>query len=480
MSKEEYRMKEEIKALQARLFTLQRALINAKRPVIVLIEGFGASGKGDIISELISEMDSRGYRVYTKLGDNEEDKRRPALAPFWEAIPKKGEISIFVHGWYELMFKSSLEGKKKRGLAKSINTFERQLADDGYIIYKFYLSTGKKEQSRRLKELSEDKSTAWRVTKSDYKCNKEYDKREAIVSKIIAKTDTSYAPWKWVDSTDEDIAIYNILSTMVVELEAILARKVSRKSVVDKQEIPLIKMPKLKKVLLDKVIEEVEYKALLKEEKKKLRELHGYLYQKKIPVVLGFEGWDAAGKGGAIRRLSWALDPRGFDIIPVAAPSANELAHHYLWRFWKHIPKKGHIAIFDRTWYGRVMVERIERFTSKKRCAEAYNEINEFEKELSDWGAIVMKFWIQIDNEEQLKRFNARQKTPAKRYKITEEDWRNREKWDVYEKAVDEMIKKTSTENAPWIIVEGNDKKYARIKVIRAVREAIEARIGSK
>ena len=175
-----------------------------------------------------------------------------------------------------------------------------------------------------------------------------------------------------------------------------------------------------------------------------------------------------------------ALDPRGFEAVPVAAPDAREKNRHYLWRFWTRLPKDGHITIFDRTWYGRVMVERLEKFTPEERCAMAYREINEFEKELTDSGMIVLKFWIQIDKDEQLKRFNDRMNTPEKRWKITDEDWRNREKWDLYEAAVDEMIQKTSTKNAPWIIVEGNDKKYARLKVLETLTARLKEEVKKR
>ena len=243
------------------------------------------------------------------------------------------------------------------------------------------------------------------------------------------------------------------------------------------RRFPLREVPPLSAVDLSPKVSDEDYHRELKKEKKKLQRLHSALYREKVPVVIGFEGWDAAGKGGAIRRLSWALDPRGFDVVPIAAPTPDALARHYLWRFWRELPKDGHVVLFDRTWYGRVMVERIEGLTSEVRWRQAYDEINAFEKELSDWGAVVLKFWLQIDPDEQLRRFTARQETPEKQYKITDEDWRNREKWERYEAAVDEMLQKTSTEYAPWVIVESNDKKYARLKVLKTVRKALERRL---
>ena len=222
---------------------------------------------------------------------------------------------------------------------------------------------------------------------------------------------------------------------------------------------------------------EEEYDTLLNQYQKRLRELHNELYRKKIPVIIAYEGWDAAGKGGNIKRITEALDPRGYEVHPIASPEPHEKARHYLWRFWNRLPKTGHIAIFDRTWYGRVMVERLEGFCSENDWQRAYVEINEFEKELADWNAVIVKFWVQIDKDTQLARFKERENTPEKRWKITDEDWRNREKWDLYEEAVNEMLQKTNTAYAPWHILESNDKKYARIKALKTVIEAIEKKM---
>ena len=233
----------------------------------------------------------------------------------------------------------------------------------------------------------------------------------------------------------------------------------------------------LAKTDLSKSMPKEVYEERLKELQKKMEHLHGELYRRRIPVVLGFEGWDAGGKGGAIKRLTSHMDPRGYVVNPTASPSDTEKAHHYLWRFWRAMPKAGHIAIFDRTWYGRVMVERIEGFCTEKEWKRAYGEINAMEQDLVNAGAIVLKFWMQIDKDEQARRFKARQENPKKQWKITDEDWRNREKWDQYEVAVEEMLEKTSMPHAPWIVVEGNDKYYARIKVLECVTEAIEKRL---
>ena len=228
---------------------------------------------------------------------------------------------------------------------------------------------------------------------------------------------------------------------------------------------------------LNQKLTDEEYKEKLDALQDKLSDLHNRLYRKRVPLIIAYEGWDAAGKGGNIKRIAEALDPRGYEVHPISSPEPHEKARHFLWRFWTRLPKDGHVAIFDRTWYGRVMVERIEGFCTENDWKRAYNEINEFEKELDTWGAVLIKFWVHIDKDTQLERFNDRQNTPEKRWKITDEDWRNREKWDVYEEAVNDMIQKTSTRFAPWHILESVDKKYARIRALEIVVEELEKRL---
>lgn len=239
-------------------------------------------------------------------------------------------------------------------------------------------------------------------------------------------------------------------------------------------------MPKLSEVALNRTLDENEYRRRLKERQNQLRELHSELYLKKIPVILAFEGWDAAGKGGTIRRVAKALDPRGYQVIPIAAPTPDEAARHYLWRFWKHLPRDGHVAVFDRTWYGRVLVERVEGFCTESDWRRAYREINEFERELSDWGAVVLKFWLQIDKDEQLLRFQARQNDPEKSWKITDEDWRNRSKWEQYEVCVNDMLRYTSTRFAPWHIIESQNKMFGRVQTLDLIVSAIREKCGEK
>jgi polyphosphate kinase 2 (PPK2 family) len=216
-------------------------------------------------------------------------------------------------------------------------------------------------------------------------------------------------------------------------------------------------------------LEQEEYDRLLIKYQVALHDLAFQVYLQQRPVVIAFEGWDAAGKGGAIRRVTEKIDPRGFTVYSIAAPKGDDATHHYLWRFWKRLPEAGQIAIFDRSWYGRVLVERIEGFCTEAEWKRAYREINYFERQLVDFGTIPFKFWLHVSKDEQLRRFESRQNDKLRSWKLTEEDWRNREKWDQYEDAVAEMLLKTSTISAPWTVVEGDDKLYARIKILKTL-----------
>ena len=300
-----------------------------------------------------------------------------------------------------------------------------------------------------------------------------YEKCLKIYDRYLRDTDRGASPWYIINANEKKWAQLQVMQFLNQNIETALCN--SAISAPIRQNIfRLEHIPKLKDIPLDKTLSEEEYKEKLKELQSELRSLHYALYRKKIPLIIAYEGWDAAGKGGNIKRIAGALDPRGYVVYPIASPEPHEKARHHLWRFWNRLPKTGHIAIYDRTWYGRVMVERLEGFCSENDWQRAYNEINEFEKELYDWGAVIIKFWIQIDSDTQLARFTDRQNTPEKRWKITDEDWRNREKWDLYEEAIDEMLEKTNTSFAPWYILESVDKKYARIKALEIVVESIK------
>ncbi len=464
--------KEKAKILSENMSKMQMRIKECGRPVIIVFEGWEASGKGSTVASLIKYLDPRFFKVYSTEPASDEEKKYPFMRRHWLATPEKGKISVMNKSWYSELAASFLEGRINEDEYDeriiSIRNFERQLTDDGCIIIKFFLHIGRSEQKKRMKKLCEDKNTRWRVTDSDRFQNRNYDKYYKTYDDILSITDFRFAGWNIIDAEKRSPTKYMVFS--IIDEAVKKATEAPVVSQAQSNAFRLLDMPELAEINLSgKTVSPEKYPVLLKKYQKKLSEIHNILYRKGIPLILCFEGWDAAGKGGAIKRVSSALDPRGYEAVPIAAPDRTELAHHYLWRFWNHIPKKGHAVIFDRTWYGRVMVEKIEGFTDRERCDEAFNEINEFEYELTRSGAVIIKFWLQIDSDEQLRRFTDRQNTPEKQWKITDEDWRNREKWTQYEDAVDEMIAKTSTTFAPWNIIEANDKLYARLKVINTI-----------
>lgn len=493
MSKEEFKLK--MPPLQSRLGELQRQCRELGVPVMIAFEGFDAAGKGFHIGRLIQSLDPRGFSVYTMQEETKEERMYPFLWRFWTKTPAGGRIAIYDGSWYRKVLTERFEKNTKKSKLseqyESIRTFERQLSDDGTVIIKLLLVIDKKEQKKRFRKLGENKETAWRVDKGDLERNAHYGTYRCMMEEMLSKTDDTYAPWTLVEAMDKRYATVKIYERVIAVLEEAVLNVARRQQenegaakageTVTQKDVQAEDGKYGKDVLaqvdLTLACPKKEYQKELKKLQKKMELLHGELYRRRIPLVIGFEGWDAGGKGGAIKRLTERMDPRGFAVIPVASPSTLEKSHHYLWRFWNSMPKDGHIAIFDRTWYGRVMVERIEGFCTTAEWQRAYKEIREMEKELADHGAIVLKFWMHIDKEEQEKRFRERMENPQKQWKITAEDWRNREKWEQYESAVCEMLDQTSTEYAPWVIVEGNDKYHARLKVLRTVTDAIEERL---
>ena len=474
-------IKAEISALKSRLTIQQQQIKQAKLPVVVLIEGWGAAGKGSLISDIILNIDPRSFNVFSINPPTEEESRHPFLWRYFQKIPEAGQFVFFDSGWYgetvQNRMDDALSGKEYRRRIQSINNFERQLSDNGYLVVKFFLHIPKKIQDERFEKLLSSQNTEWRVSKADKRENKHYEEYASAWDELMNKTDTAAAPWHIIDGSERAkwLEVYRVLTKAI---DAALAGE--RPACAPAEEkFPLLSMPLLCDVFLQQEVEEDDYRSRLKEAQSRLGDLHNRIYRQKIPVILVYEGWDAAGKGGNIKRVAAALDPRGYEVVPIASPDKHELSRHYLWRFWNHIPKTGHIAIFDRSWYGRVMVERIEGLCGDA-WKRAYREMNEFEKELSDWGAVILKFWLHIDKDTQLERFSDRQNTPEKRWKITDEDWRNREKWDRYEVAVNEMLQKTSTAYAPWHIIESTDKKYARLKVLGIVIDALEVALKEK
>lgn len=485
ISKDEYKLK--IKELEVKLASLERQIIEYKIPIIIVFEGWGASGKGTLINKLIQPLDPRGFNVYTTNYFTEEEKLKPFLWRFWIRTPERGRITIFDKSWYRKTLvermDSNINGEKLDLVFQDIRSFEKTLVDDGNVILKFFLHISKKEQSKRFQQLESNKSTSWRVNKEDKLHNEQYFQYIELIDDMMEQTNTDFSPWTIVEANDNKFATIKVFEKLISVLEKKIQHiNNNEKSTSDIKELHpfeklIIKENVFDKINLNKSIERDEYKLKLKEYQNRMRELEHEIYVKRIPVLICYEGWDAAGKGGNIRRISQNLDPRGYDVFPIGPPTELEKQHHYLWRFWNRIPKGGHIAIFDRTWYGRVLVEKIENFCTEDEWERAYKEINDMEKQLSNFGMVIIKFWLHINKDEQLNRFKERENTPEKTWKITEEDWRNREKWDQYEVAANEMLIRTNTNYAPWTIIESNDKYYSRIKALETVIQRLEEKL---
>ena len=473
--------KQQMAELEIRLSVLQRAILQHKIPVIVVFEGWTAAGKGSLINRLIVRLDPRMFSVFALRAPTSEEAFRPYLWRYWVRTPAQGIMHIFDRSWYRPIIEKKVKGKlndsKWQQSIQEIRQFERQLIDDGTLVIKFFLHISQKEQKKRLKKFEKHPEMVWRVSKKEWRENSEYDEYLSVFEAMITETATDAAPWHIINSHHQKNATLEICEIVAKKWEAAInSRQALNPQNVDAQpNTPEIQqVSKLATADLSQALERSEYNKLLKKYQKRLALLQHKLYQKRVPLVLAFEGWDAAGKGGNIKRLVQRLDPRGYDVIPIGAPNDVEKQHHYLWRFWNAFPKAGHIAIFDRSWYGRVLVERVEGFCSEADWRRAYYEINEMEQQWVQFGAIVIKFWLHIDKETQLRRFQYREATPHKRYKITPEDWRNREKWDFYETAVEEMLDRTDSEIAPWVVVEANSKLFARIKVLKTVVKTVE------
>jgi polyphosphate:AMP phosphotransferase len=473
--------KKAVTELRAALLDAQYELKeNKKIPVIVLVSGQDGAGKGETINVLYEWMDPRFISTLAFSAPTDEERERPTMWRYWRALPPKGRVGIFAGSWYSAPIHDRIEGHIGKAALDQridqINRFEQMLVNEGALILKFWFHLTKDGQKRRLKALEKDPRTAWRVTKWNWDRLKTYDKLQDVAGHILRMTNTPWSPWIIVEGEDDN---YRSLTTGKILLDSIRQRLTN----VDKQVTPVAPPPKpnidgrdiLSELDLSHKIAKKDYEDQLAKYQGKLAELVRDPRFSQRSVICVFEGSDAAGKGGAIRRITAALDARQYQIVPIAAPTEEERAQPYMWRFWRHMPRTGRVSIFDRSWYGRVLVERVEGFCSEADWLRAYTEINDFEHELSEAGAIVIKFWLQIGKDEQLKRFKEREKIEFKRFKITDEDWRNRKKWDAYHQAICDMVDRTSTGEAPWTLVEANDKNYARVKVIRTLCERIEA-----
>jgi polyphosphate:AMP phosphotransferase len=453
---------------------------SATFPVIILIGGVDGAGKGETVNLLNEWMDPRFIQVHAMGTPTDEERERPSMWRYWRALPPKGKVGVFFGSWYTAPIIQRVLGKTKASqLAQSIeqiNHFEKMLTAEGALIIKFWFHLSKEVQKKRLKSLEKNPKTRWRVTDTDWEHFHLYDKFRKVSEHTLRETSTAEAPWTVVEGTD---AYYRGLTVGKILLEALRKRldlpPPQPHLNVAPLQAPLDRLDVFDKLDMSKKLSKKTFDSALEKYQGKLNLLMRDPKFSKISLIAVFEGSDAGGKGGAIRRITAALDARHYQIIPVAAPTDEERAQPYLWRFWRHIPRKGGVTIFDRSWYGRVLVERVEKFCPEQDWMRAYSEINDFEEQLVVNNAVVVKFWLAITQDEQLRRFKARKEIGFKRFKITDDDWRNRDKWDEYEHAVCDMVDRTSTDIAPWVLVEGNDKNFARIKILKTLCQRVEA-----
>ena len=528
MSKEEY--KKAYDPLVERLVLLQQHARSQGVGMVVLFEGWNGAGKGSRISDLMYNLDARATTVHVTHDVSEKKlnefpgresgvtNMHPLMEEFWKALGPQGNITFFDRGWYAKALAYSDCGIKDSTLEHAIKSFEEQLTASGYTLVKFFLHASPEGLKSRLKKLRKDPLTSWRVSKEDLASLDRYEKDYRTYDALLEHSNFNCAPWTVLNGHDKRHANLRIVQVLADALEARLekppseeeqeaAKKAQANSAGTAQQeaeatpeekraqaqlaadvahshAPLqskyvtdTSYPSLATVDYTLALPKDEYRILLKQEQKRLFRLEMEIFQKRIPVMIAFEGQDAAGKGGAIKRVAQALDARSYTIFPSPAPTKIELAHPFLWRYWTRLPKAGHVGIYDRSWYGRVLVERVEGFASTAEWRRAYDEINEFERDLVNWGAVLLKFWVEISPEEQLTRFHARQENPNKQWKITPEDWRNREKAPQYHSAIEDMLRLTSTPYAPWHILESENKYYARIKALKTINDALEKRL---
>ncbi|NHC06350.1 polyphosphate:AMP phosphotransferase [Azonexus fungiphilus] len=473
--------KQEVPKLRAALLDVQYDVLQKKEfPVVILISGVDGSGKGETINLLYSWMDPRHISTLAFSAPSDEEVERPAMWRYWRALPAKGKVGIFAGSWYSQPIADRITGALRRSeldeRLDDINRFEAMLVNEGALVLKFWFHLSKDGQKKRLKALEKDPRTAWRVTQESYDRLKTYDKLQDVAGHVLRVTNTAKAPWIIVEGTDDAYRSLTVGRIVLDAMQRRLQQPLQQVPVAPPIVHPIDRKNVLSELDLDQKLGKKDYESQLAKYQSRLSELvRDPRFTEHHSLVLVFEGSDAAGKGGSIRRVGAAMDARQYQIVPIAAPTEEERAQPYLWRFWRHLPRTGRATIFDRSWYGRVLVERVEGFCSEADWLRAYAEINDFEHQLVEAGAVVVKFWLQISADEQLRRFKERQDTEFKRFKITDEDWRNREKWDQYVAAVCDMVDRTSTGLAPWTLVEANDKNFARVKVLKTVCERLEA-----
>jgi polyphosphate:AMP phosphotransferase len=488
ISKRDFELAEPV--LREALVQAQYQLLAGRhKAVVVLLSGVAAGGRGETAKQLAEWMDPRHLRVQAFGPRTPEELAHPLPWRYWQALPARGHVAVYMNAWYAEALQARVSGQlDDRGLdavLHKVREYERMLAHEDVLLLKFWIHLSKQAQLQRLAELDRDKDSTWRVTDGDWNRARRYAKSRPLWEHTLRETSTGEAPWYVVEGSDwryRDQTVGNILLDSLKRTSRSSAaerRKAGALAAVGPTPAAIDNVKLIRDLDLGQALDDVAYARALARQQGRLARLTRHKRFAKRSLVLVFEGIDAAGKGGAIRRVTGALDPRQYAVVPVAAPTDEERAHPYLWRFWRQVPRLGGITIFDRSWYGRVLVERVEGLCSEGDWQRAYGEINAFEADLVGAGAVVCKFWLQISKAEQLARFRAREKIAFKRFKITEDDWRNRKRWPQYERAVADMVERTSTEIAPWTLVEAEDKRFARVKVLRTIADRLEAALES-
>lgn len=474
--------KEKSSLLRTQLLTIQNQLKTCPFSVIIIISGVDGGGKGEVIHRLNEWMDPRHMRTIALSEPTDEERERPKFWRFWRTLPAKGTIGVYVGSWYSdpiaQRVYQKIDDKDLQSELTQINQLEQLLTDDNTLIIKCWLHLKKAEQVKRLKSLAKNPDTKWRVTDKDRQHLGLYDEFIGVAEQVLTETSKATTPWLIVEGSDNRYSSLTVGQHVLERIEQHIQLCASNSTLQPESrsgpDSQVQQYNLLDSLDLNLRMDKADYKKQLEKYQGKLNELSRHALAAKRSSILVFEGWDAAGKGGAIRRLTESMDARHYQVIPIAAPTDEERAHHYLWRFWRHMPRAGQVTIYDRSWYGRVLVERVEGLADSNQWQRAYSEIVNFEEAMLAHGIAIMKFWLHIDRDEQLERFKRREQISYKQFKITEEDYRNREKWDEYQKAVNEMMARTSTSKSPWLMVEANDKYYARIKVIKAYCERLE------
>ncbi len=481
IDKAEY--KREAPKVRTALLAAQKRLGASDLAVVIVIGGVEGAGKSETVNLLLEWLDARGVRVHAMWDPTDEERERPPMWRFWRVLPAKRTLGIFFGSWYSMpivdrVFKRIGDGELDQALDRIVE-FERMLHQEGTLVLKFWMHLSRKVQKKRLRTLERDPAQAWRVTKMDWKFFKKYDTFVRISERALRRTSTAESPWHIIEAKNGRYRDLTVARTLLEALEERLGALDAARPAETAPDRPRAKPVNILNQLdLTQVLSDEDYDTALDRLQAPIALHSRRLRELRKSMILVFEGPDAAGKGGAIRRLTGCMDARNYEVISVAAPTDEERARPYLWRFWRHLPRLGRVTVFDRSWYGRVLVERIEGFCAREDWQRAYTEINAFEEQLTEFGCVLVKFWLMVSPEQQLQRFKDRQVTPYKQYKLTEEDWRNREKWDAYVTAACDMIERTSTHEAPWVLVEADDKNHARIKVLTTVARALEDAVG--